>query len=208
MAPAQSQLLSLTVHSKWSYWRPRKEVGWTTASAVHGLNGVWSRLARRGAVMEGLHQASTPKLHFWRSSKWSGVVRTPATSWQRGKHRTRMGETENRKEVCEHGRERKCTPWQRGNLEKPPGWTGEFALMSYRKSGRQRVSLHGGAHLLLTALSPQSRLFSIIRAYQQQAGTQRSGPVPQNKLSLLSSCRAKVQDVLRGGSPRRTPISL
>lgn len=131
------------------------------------------------------------------------MVRTPATSWQRGKHRTRMGETENGREVCEHGRERNCTPWQRGNLEKPPGWTGEFALTSYRKSGRQRVSLHGGAHLLLTTLSLQPRLFSVIRAYQQQAGTHRSGPVPQNKLSLLSSCRVKVQDVLRGGSPRR-----
>lgn len=118
-----------------------------------------------------------------------------------------MAEPDNGKEVCDTAEERDCAPWQWGNLEKPPGWTGQSALRSYR-GGRQRVSLHLGAHLLHTPPNlPPSPVFY----YQGLSATSwnsKSGLFPQNKLSLLSSCSSEVQDVLRGASPRRTPINL
>lgn len=58
MVPAQSKLLSLIAHSKWCCWRPRRDVSWTTALAVGGLNGVWNKAAQRGAS-----STSTPKPH-------------------------------------------------------------------------------------------------------------------------------------------------
>lgn len=69
--------------------------------------------------------------------------------------------------------------------------------------GRTRCSLHLGAHLLHTPLNLHPA--SIVRAYQPQAGTQRSGLFPQNKLSVLSSCSSEVQDALRGASPGGHP---
>lgn len=118
-----------------------------------------------------------------------------------------MAEPDNGKEVCDTAEERDCAPWQWGNLEKPPGWTGQSALRSYR-GGRQRVSLHLGAHLLHTPPNlPPSPVFY----YQGLSATSwnsKSGLFPQNKLSLLSSCSSEVQDVLRGASPRRTPFNL
>lgn len=114
MVPAQSKLLSLIAHSKWCCWRPRRDVSWTTALAVGGLNGVWNKAAQRGVVMEGLHQHQHPNCILERAGKWSGVVRSPASSWQRWKHR--LAETGNGKEVCEHSRGKRLCSLAMGKL--------------------------------------------------------------------------------------------
>lgn len=66
-----------------------------------------------------------PNCILERAGKGLDGKNTCWTFWQQWKHRTRMAEPGRGKESVSTARGKNCTPWQWGNLEKPPGWAGQ-----------------------------------------------------------------------------------